>query len=184
MARGRPFASKKARKVKSKGDTISDEKWATLKSFGTFVGKSPYLAINIWLTQEPILLPRISILFNELVTWTFPITSNKSVIRKQMNHIVSKETKCTFWVLVDRVIKLKIHFSVAILPDGRDPEERHELPDYWIGKIKDIRAFGQDEDGSSSVCSLLHFFFNIITFINTFIARCGLKSSGSIQEKM
>jgi len=40
--------------------------------------------------------------------------------------------------------------SVAILPNGLDPNQQHDLSKYWVAKIKDIRA-EEYPGGSNSV---------------------------------
>uniref|UniRef100_A0A8H7XQB5 BAH domain-containing protein n=1 Tax=Psilocybe cubensis TaxID=181762 RepID=A0A8H7XQB5_PSICU len=103
MVRGRPTRGGSARKSKNqKTETVTDEKFASLKPFGSFVVSDPE-------TNE--------------------------------GHKFKKED------------------NVAILPHGRDPGNHIEDEEYWIAKIKDIRA-ELHEDGSNTVWARVQWFYS------------------------
>ncbi|PPQ79081.1 hypothetical protein CVT25_002306 [Psilocybe cyanescens] len=105
MTRGRPPQAANAKKTKAKSkrtETVSDEKFATLKPFGSFVVSDP-------------------------------------------------ETKEGY--------KFMKEDNAAILPHGRDPEAGLDEEQYWIGKIKDIRAEIHD-DGSNTVWARVQWFYS------------------------
>ena len=69
---------------------------------------------------------------------------------------------------------------MLVLPNGFDPELPHDRIDYWVAKIKEIRA-EKDEDDQSSAVSLLFNFLLLFRILK--VSRCGRRSNGIIPAK-
>ncbi|KDR77282.1 hypothetical protein GALMADRAFT_246612 [Galerina marginata CBS 339.88] len=150
MARGRPAAktTKKPRKSKSKRpDTLSEETWAQLKSFGSFIGTSTshFDAGSICLTKFD------SILFFGFSQFT--LNSSTRLSNNLSLTVPDPETE-------GLTHKFNRDDIVAILPNGREPGVEFAESEYWIGKIKDIRAEEHVEDGSNTVWARVQWYYS------------------------
>lgn len=118
-------------------DTPSEARWATMTSYGSFVGE--YLSLQC----------SFSILNGG-------VTCNKSTTLMERNtHLARKIgmfSVCGFFNVC--AVMKSLHgslrwFSAMIVPTGRDPQKDSELWEYWVGKITDIRAIVHDENSNN-----------------------------------
>jgi len=75
-----------------------------------------------------------------------------------------------------------VGFSAIVVPMGRDPQSDSELWEYWVAKIKDIRAVVYDENSNAVRVfpQVKHFTLNSASPL---IRRFGHACNGSTQAK-
>lgn len=93
------------------------------------------------------------------------ISSLQLPIKTTEQNTSSPKTTCEIgWTFPIRR-DCSIYLSTMILPHDRDPEDSEiELWEYWVARIKDVRA-EIDEEGTNTVCHLLSNSANHFTFI-------------------
>jgi len=82
------------------------------------------------------------------------------------------------------------HTSISILPHGRSPDDILEPWEYWIAKIRDIRAEiyyeGDEEHNTVSICLMSWSSerpLTVVPFWWGWFFRCTSKCNGSIRGK-